>query len=381
MGEFVVNSSTAPSFGEVRDSGWAVSDIERSAFVRVTYAIIASFGLTGNMLVVFVLFRIPSLRNRTSHFIIHLALTDFLTCVWIIPFNLFPGSPALPSGVFGEMLCRLFINKFPLWATIFASVYSLVCVHLERFVAIVYPMQYKIIFAPGKSILFMVGCWIIGIISNGYFWLIYSNEEGLCSIQPYPHPAIQRLVGVYTFCVVYIIPIGFNFFSHKKMIAELKGKAKVLENKDISAANLERVPGAKSARRKEVWQLKTAQELSNTLLIVVITFAICWAPNQIFFFIYNMGADLPFNTPLYHTTVIMSLCNSCLNPFIYFFKNKHYRVGLMKALSPICCSRGLKEKWGSVRTGPPPTHSGGTASNSNSVVNVSRDNSFCVSNL
>lgn len=137
------------------------------------------------------------------------------------------------------------------------------------------------------------------------------------------------------------------------------------------------VPGAKSARKKEAWQVKAAQELSHTLLVVVITFAICWAPNQIFFFVYNMGAKLPFNTPVYHITVIMSLCNSCINPFIYFFKNKHYRVGLMKALSPICCSNKLKKRWSTVRTGPPPTNSTGTPSNSvNSLANVSRNNSF-----
>lgn len=140
------------------------------------------------------------------------------------------------------------------------------------------------------------------------------------------------------------------------------------------------VPGAKSARKREAWQVKAAQELSHTLLVVVITFAICWAPNQIFFFIYNMGVNLPFDTPIYHITVIMSLCNSCINPFIYFFRNNHYRVGLMKALSPICCSNKMKQKWGSVRAGPPPTNS--TPTNSvNSVATVSRNNSIRDTNV
>lgn len=222
------------------DSGWAVSDIERSAFVRVTYAFIALFGITGNALVIFVLFRIPSLRNRTSQFIIHLAFTDFLTCIWIIPFNLFPGSPAMPPGLLGDLICRLFINKFPLWATIFASVYSLVSVHLERFVAVVYPLRYKALFTSSKSALFMVGCWLIGIVSNGYFWFIFSNENGMCSIQPYSHFIIQRLVGVYTFSVVYVIPITFNFVVHKKMISALKEKAAILENKEVHLANLDK---------------------------------------------------------------------------------------------------------------------------------------------
>lgn len=379
MVDNVFSNLTGPHVAE-QDSGWSVSDIERSAYVRVTYAIISLFGLTGNALVIFVLVRIPSLRNRTSQFIIHLAFTDFLTCVWIIVFNLFPGSPAMPPGFLGDLICRIFINKFPLWATIFASVYSLVSVHLERFVAVVYPFKYKRLFTPSKSALIMLGCWLVGVISNSYFWFVYENEDGMCSIQPYPHFIIKRLVGVYTFSVVYIIPITFNFVVHKKMISVLKDKAAILESKEVTLANLDKVPGAKSARKREAWQVKAAQELSQTLLVVVITFAICWAPNQIFFFIYNMGVNLPFDTPIYHITVIMSLCNSCINPFIYFFRNNHYRVGLMKALSPICCSNKMKQKWGSVRAGPPPTNS--TPTNSvNSVATVSRNNSIRDTNV
>ncbi|PIK55588.1 putative gastrin/cholecystokinin type B receptor-like [Apostichopus japonicus] len=239
MVDNVFSNLTGPRVAE-QDSGWSVSDIERSAYVRVTYAIISLFGLTGNALVIFVLVRIPSLRNRTSQFIIHLAFTDFLTCVWIIVFNLFPGSPAMPPGFLGDLICRIFINKFPLWATIFASVYSLVSVHLERFVAVVYPFRYKRLFTPSKSALIMVGCWLVGVISNSYFWFVYENEDGMCSIQPYPHFIIKRLVGVYTFSVVYIIPITFNFVVHKKMISVLKDKAAILESKEVTLANLDK---------------------------------------------------------------------------------------------------------------------------------------------
>ena len=100
------------------------------------------------------------------------------------------------------------------------------------------------------------------------------------------------------------------------------------------------IPGQVSREnRREIWQVKASQELVKTLLIVVITYALCWAPNQFVFFAHNMGAPVDFSKPYYHFSVICAVLNSCVNPFIYGFKNKPFQRGFRKA---ILCQKRTK---------------------------------------
>jgi len=42
-----------------------------------------------------------------------------------------------------EALCRLWFTKMPLWGMLVSSTYSLVSLTLERFLAVVYPLQHR----------------------------------------------------------------------------------------------------------------------------------------------------------------------------------------------------------------------------------------------
>ena len=216
--------------------GWAVSDIENSTIVRVIYGIITLVGLVGNFLVCFTLIRIPALRSRTSHFIIHLAVSDMLTLTWVIPFHLFPYVPMLPQQPGYDALCRLFFSKFPLWSTIFASAYSLLLVTTERFTAIVFPIKYKTIFSKRNSAFMMAACWIIGIVSNIYNFRIFALRDGVCTVE-WPNIHYQRFIGVYTISVVYLFPISFMMYAHYKMITQLKQRVKEMDARRTGKKN------------------------------------------------------------------------------------------------------------------------------------------------
>lgn len=214
-----INSTMAPGGG---GQGWGVGRIENNIAVRIVYGIIAMTGILGNFLVCFALSRNATLRTRTSYFIIHLAFADLLTSTWTIPFHLFPDPPGVADNTNGEIVCRLYISKFPLWSTIFASVYSLVNVTLERYFAVVHPIKYKIFFSKKWSAMMMAATWVIGFLSNIYFFWLYDATEGSCEFIGYPSVASQRIIGVFTFAVVYVIPIAATLFCHHKMIASLK---------------------------------------------------------------------------------------------------------------------------------------------------------------
>ncbi|XP_022100730.1 orexin receptor type 2-like [Acanthaster planci] len=233
-----------------RDRDWsAEGSFEDQLWLRAVYGVIAVLGITGNVLVVFTVARVPSLRSLTNMFIVSLAVCDFLTSVFLIPLHLGIVIP-VPPGLTGDLLCRLLLSKFPLWTSFIASVLTLTCVTLERYFSIVHPFRYKIMRNLQKNALAM------------------------------------------------------------RQSASTVGRENQLSRDLLNA-------------RKKVIKM---------LLTVVVTFAICWAPNQLMFFAYMCGWNLDFSSWYYHASVLIAFCNSCMNPFIYGFQSKQYRKALKKAL-------------------------------------------------
>ncbi|XP_072043093.1 somatostatin receptor type 4-like [Amphiura filiformis] len=311
--------------GDDTSGGWGIGGIENSTAIRTVYGIIAFIGILGNAVVCFALIRVANLRKRTSSFIIHLAITDLVTSIWVIPFHLFPNNPIIPNGIAGELMCRLYVSKYPFWATVFASVYSLVTINIERYIAIVYPTKFKIWFTPTRGVIMMLFCWVIGLVSNTFFFYLYDHIDGspICAFIFWPSPGVQRFVGVYIFCLIYIIPTGIMLVAQLKMVNALRHQAKSLSQKNAQNATNE--------TKRETWQLKAAQELEKMLLFVIITYILCWGPNQVVFFMFNMGAPINFQAMYYHISVVLAVMNSAINPFIYVFKNANFRKGVIQS--------------------------------------------------
>lgn len=234
----------------------------------------------------------------------------------------------VPSGTAGDLLCRLFLSKFPLWTSFVASVLNLTCVTLERYVGIMYPLRYTAIFTLRKAVIMVIFVWIIAFITNIYMLYIFYEEDGSCSVS-WPSKFVQVFDGVLNFVVIYFIPLVVMGFSYYRIMKNLRENALKLKGQELSGTNDKMALELLEARKKVVKMLAT----------VVLTFAICWAPNQFMFLAYNLGWNLDFRSWYYHVSVLMAFCNSCMNPFIYAFKNDRYRKALQKALfGKHCCT-------------------------------------------
>ena len=77
-----------------------------------------------------------------------------------------------------------------------------------------------------------------------------------------------------------------------------------------------------------------ARPLMHLLRMCALTaffLGICWLPNQ-FFFLLSKFEVTQLDTPEHHVTVVLSMFNSCLNPWIYGATNKKYRNEFKKIL-------------------------------------------------
>jgi 7 transmembrane receptor (rhodopsin family) len=122
---------------EVDDSGWAQFDAIVRVTVPVIFGAIAVLGLVGNLLVIIVVVRNRTMRSTTNALIVSLAVADLVFIVICVPLTALSYTQA--PWVFGRVVCRLYQNV--IHVTAYASVYTLVLMSLDRYLAVVHPIR------------------------------------------------------------------------------------------------------------------------------------------------------------------------------------------------------------------------------------------------
>lgn len=89
---------------------------------------------------------------------------------------------------------------------------------------------------------------------------------------------------------------------------------------NVNRANNGKTPRSVRPAGASVRRLNT----TKVLLLVSLGFFICWSPNQVYFLLLNLGV-INFSLVPYRVTIVMSTCNTCINPFIYAFRMKRFR--------------------------------------------------------
>lgn len=105
--------------------------------VPVFFTIIGVTGFIGNTLVIFIVLMNPQMRSTTNMLIINLAIADLLFVIFCIPFTAI--DYVSNEWPFGNAWCK--IVQYLIIVTALASIYTLVLMSLDRFLAVVYPIS------------------------------------------------------------------------------------------------------------------------------------------------------------------------------------------------------------------------------------------------
>eukprot|EP00057_Strongylocentrotus_purpuratus_P004022 XP_003727854.1 PREDICTED: galanin receptor type 1-like [Strongylocentrotus purpuratus] len=162
----------------------------------------------------------------------------------------------------------------------------------------------SIFIIPHPHSIAVIVIWIAAFIINiGSLYALFVTEDRQCVLSL--PVAFHRFLGVCLFILKYVMPVVIMVTSHAWTIYSL--------------------------RQRQVSALRQVQSrVLQTLLIVVITFIICWTPDQFGFLVFNLGI-VPFThlfSPLYRCFVILAFANSCVNPFIYAARMPRFRKAL-----------------------------------------------------
>jgi hypothetical protein len=186
-----VPSPVGSSFANNTNQSWIETDVTSDEHEEDTWeefliialkssimGFIIMAALFGNLLVIVSVMRHRKLRVITNYFVVSLALADMLVALCAMCFN---ASVELTGGtwLFGYFMCDVWNSLDVYFST--ASILHLCCISVDRYYAIVQPLDYPLIMTHGKLAIMLAVVWcspaLVSFVPIFMGW--YTTEEHL----------------------------------------------------------------------------------------------------------------------------------------------------------------------------------------------------------
>ncbi|XP_020905031.1 octopamine receptor-like [Exaiptasia diaphana] len=263
----------------------------------------------GNSLVIAAFVTFSRLRTATNYFVVSLAVTDLCVAVFSMPV-LVAYVLTGPSWVLGDLLNQIWTVMDVLSGT--ASIANLVAISLDRCLCINKPLMYYQYITTTRVQIGIVVIWV------------YSVTMAITSYFMRPYRVFNFVASVMYFWVPLLIIITAYSIVFRVALQQVRR---------ISVANVE--PSQRSSSLHQRYSFVREFKAAKTLAVVVGAFVICWLPFVVINAIYSICDDCPYiSTIPILVTKWMHYGNSLLNPPIYGFLNKDFRVAFKHL---ICC--------------------------------------------
>lgn len=318
--ESIEISSAIDHVNSTNTSDWSWTPITWSWWL-IIQLVLAILGISGNLLVILVLFQRRKYRKPTDILIGGLAVADFITSIFMIPQ---PKLSGVPDTILGEIACKLIYSSVFLWISISCSVFTLTAIAIERYIAVVHPFQFKHWVTPRKIIVWflIIGLAAIAINSRTFGTTWVDSEHGKC-MHKYNVPGVQTFSGIMVFLVLFIIPTLIMLVSYSLIARSLRLRSRLYKLKK-GVQNSGKVSGPPDRL------LVARNKVIKLMFVVIIIFIVCWAADSVALLAYNMRwvERSYLYSPVYHVLVVMAYFNTCANPLIYAIHYPEFRLAV-----------------------------------------------------
>ncbi|XP_069952293.1 allatostatin-A receptor [Cherax quadricarinatus] len=278
--------------------------------VPIIFGIIVLVGLFGNTLVVIVIIANKQMRSTTNYLIFSLAMADLLFIVFCVPFT--ASDYILLSWPFGSIWCKAV--QYLTYVTAYASVYTLLLLSFDRFLAVVHPIAAITIRTQRNALYSIALSWILILTSCIPLYLCHGIKKQKFEGEVYIHCAF--LDKEYNHMAFHIGFITTMYFVPLTVIVVLY---LMILNRLWYGVSLGGSRSAESVRGKK--------RVTRMVVIVVVTFIVCWFPIQLVLLLKSL--DLYEMTTFRIITQIaaqvLAYINSCVNPILYAFLSDPFR--------------------------------------------------------
>ena len=281
---------------------WAPSYLSLlTAIIGSVFCIVITLG---NLMIVIAVVKDPlkKLRSPFNYFVVNLAVADLIV-----------GIISMPIGIYNhtleylktkpDVLKRVF--TVTLFISLTASLLCLITLSVDRYVAITFPMKYR-------SNLTWRKCWIGSFI----IWILSLSL-----------PFIYLKVGYINYLMIYVntavvIAAITLVMTYIRIYKFLRGQIQRMKEISRTTSN-----ETKMLESKRTLQQK---KVTRVFLWILVLFLVCYIPATIIVYILQFCTACRCESihVMRDTTFYLLTVNSCMNPFVYALKNKHYRHAL-----------------------------------------------------
>ncbi len=225
-----------------------ISDAEKShldfmakmkTFTFITFYVLAYLvGVIGNGLVIYLIYKVKKLHSITSLFLVSLASADLLLIIICVPIKVIEF--LTNDWVFGGFMCKTFhyLHTF----TAICSVLNLTAMSLERYFAILHPLEAKIRTTYRRAKIIILLIWVISFFAAMPVILGKKMiEVGIVAVEVCARvwcPQAWRIFEIYRTLLLLVFPFGIMAFCYIKISLELYTmtiiKKKQPQNKNLA---------------------------------------------------------------------------------------------------------------------------------------------------
>ncbi|XP_029534809.1 substance-P receptor-like [Oncorhynchus nerka] len=307
--------------GTDQDWNQFVQPVWRIVLWAFAYSCMVTVSLVGNVVVIWIIMAHKRMRTVTNYFLLNLAFAEASMSAFNTVINFIYS--VHNEWYFGLMYCR-FHNFFPV-AAVFASIYSMTAIAVDRYTAIIHPLQQRMSSTETKVIVGVI--WVLALLLAfpQYYYSVTEELPGriICYIEWPEYTGCDYKI-LYYVCVtvlIYFLPLL------------VMGCAYLVVGLTLWASN---IPGDSSDRYKE--QLTAKRKVVKMMIVVVCTFSLCWLPYHVYFLLH-LFFPLLFETlyiqQVYLAVMWLAMSSTMYNPIIYCCLNDRFRAGFKQAFS--CC--------------------------------------------
>ena len=213
-----------------------------------------------------------------------------------------------------DAYCRLIDSWFFMITFGKASVLTVTCLSIDRWFAVVRPIQYKCTFTKKRLCVYLTIVWVLSSLATCYVIFEGKAVGDKCVLEPLSENSAGRLSVIFLQAALTVyIPtlITWIAFLHiwktAKLSAELRGTGD-----DLAMKRLLRMCAS-----------------------VALLMTLCWIPEQVTYTMQEFGL-VEYTTRRLSTG--LAILNSALNPWVYCLTNRKYRAEI-KRLFPFCKKR------------------------------------------
>ena len=327
--------------------------------------------LIGNLSLFVVVYRNRNLQTVTNLFILNLAAADVLVSVLSMPITMV--TIIKERWVFGHTAC-VALGFFSILSFI-ASVMSLGMIAINRYFYIVRWNTYTKTFSKKKALLYAAGVWVVSISLSSpplFGWAEFRFIPGKSYCFVYWPSNVHFMYFMISCCFFGpLLAMLFSYYNILTFTRASKRRVEFSRNNIASPKPLDqsepetapsnethnnKIPGTKQdfevlketqMNRRSVsevlFKLKSRispeeSKITNTFIIVVILFVICWGP-----FAATMFFDVYYPKPLPGVVEMISLLlgylNSMCNPILYGLRNSAFKQGFRDLYSRLIPKR------------------------------------------